>query len=107
MEGPDHKASAEPEELKALITEVRQVPVILGSAEKVPNKSELKVMAVARKSIVTTAPIREGEVFTEKNLGIKRPGNGIAPKHYVNVIGKKARVDIPAHTLLKESDYVS
>lgn len=100
MEGPDHKASSSPEEFKEMVGVVRCIPITMGSSIKKPNPSELKVLKVARKSIVTTAPVKRGEKFTEKNLGIKRPGTGIQPQYYYKIVGKTATVDLPADTIL-------
>ncbi len=104
LPGPDHKGSLEPEEFKAFVKALRNVSVILGSPDKKPNKSELETMRIVRKSIVTTAAIRKGEKLTEKNLGIKRPGNGIHPKYYHSLLGKKANRDIANDVLLVKQD---
>ena len=90
MDGPDHKASLEPDELSAMITGIRQVELALGSKVKSPTVSEIKNKAVARKSLVAAHPIKEGEVFTANNLTIKRPGTGISPYSYWEIQGKKA-----------------
>lgn len=90
MEGPDHKASLNPDELKYMIQSIREVEAALGSPQKRPTSSELKNKDVARKSIVASKEIREGEVFTSENLAIKRPGNGISPMEYWSLLGKKA-----------------
>ena len=87
MEGPDHKASLNPVELKEMVSAIRNIEVALGSKEKVPTESESKNKEVARKSIVAACDILEGEVFTEKNLTIKRPGNGISPMKWYQVLG--------------------
>jgi N,N'-diacetyllegionaminate synthase len=90
MEGPDHKASLEPHELKAMVSAIRNVEAALGSGEKKPSESEKKNIAVARKSIVARRDIKKGEVFTEENITTKRPGNGISPMRWFEVLGKKA-----------------
>lgn len=90
MEGPDHKASLEPTELRNMVSAIRNVEIALGSSEKVPTKSEIKNIQVARKSIVAKMEIKKGELFTEENLTTKRPGNGITPMQWNNVIGKAA-----------------
>ena len=88
MEGPDHKASLEPKELKSMIRAIRNVEISLGSEEKMPTQSELQNIAIARKSIVAKRSIHIGEKFTEENLTTKRPGTGINPMQWEYVIGK-------------------
>ncbi len=105
LPGPDHRASAEPNELKNLVTQLRQVPIFLGSAEKGPNRSERSMRRLARKSIVSLQAIHKGDRFTEKTLGIKRPGTGLPPKLFPSILGKRARKNIPEHHLLHRSDY--
>lgn len=90
MEGPDHKASLEPDELKSMIDAIRSVEVSIGNEEKKPVESEKKNMLVARKSIVANRSIKKGEVFTEENLTVKRPGNGISPMRWFEILGQKA-----------------
>ena len=90
MEGPDHKASLEPEELKAMVTAIRNIELALGSSIKKPSKSEKPNMVAGRKSIVASKSIKKGEIFCEENLAIKRPGNGISPMQWVNIVGKTA-----------------
>lgn len=93
MEGPDHKASLEPEELKQMVQSIRNVEVALGDGIKQPSDAEKKNISIARKSIVAACDIKQGEVFTENNLTAKRPGNGISPMQWNNVLGKKAVKD--------------
>lgn len=91
MKGPDHRASLEPAELKAMVTSIRNIEkAISGSGIKEISKSEKKNMEIARKSIVAIKPIGKGEPFTEENIGVKRPGNGISPMKWDYVIGKSA-----------------
>lgn len=90
MEGPDHKASLEPEELRAMVRAVRNIEMALGDGTKKPSESEKKNIEIARKSIVAKCPIRAGEVFTEDNLTTKRPGSGISPMWWNDIIGKTA-----------------
>jgi len=90
MKGPDHKASLEPDELKSMVQSIRNIEVALGNGEKVPSQSELKNKIVARKSIVALKDIKEGEFLTEENLTVKRPGNGISPMKWDEVLGTKA-----------------
>ena len=82
MPGPDHKASLEPVELQNMVTAIREVEVALGRALKIPTQKELDTKAVARKSLVAVAPIKSGEGFTEENISLQRPGNGISPLFY-------------------------
>ncbi len=90
MEGPDHKASLEPNELKAMVTAIRNIEIALGNGIKKPTPSELKNKSVVRKSIVAARYIRKGEVFSEENITVKRPGNGISPMRWNEMIGKRA-----------------
>ncbi|MDF2153920.1 N-acetylneuraminate synthase [Vibrio sp. CAU 1672] len=90
MEGPDHKASLEPHELAAMVSAIRQVEVALGSGVKSPTVSEVKNKAVARKSLVAARSIQAGEVFTEDNLTIKRPGTGMSPYRFWDLLDKPA-----------------
>lgn len=93
MKGPDHKASLEPDEFKAMVEAVRAVELALGMGEKNPSPSEIKNASVARKSITAALPITKGEKFTDKNLAAMRPGGGLSPMLWDRVIGKKARKD--------------
>ena len=101
MPGPDHKASLEPQELKALIEGIRNIELAKGSAEKKPTASELKNRVVARKSIVAARNIRQGESFTEENLTTKRPGNGISPMKWNDIIGTTAKRDFMEDELIE------
>ncbi len=87
MEGPDHKASLEPSELADLVAGIRGVEMAMGSAEKGPQPSEIKNMAIARKSLVAKTAIKSGDVFSNENMTIKRPGDGISPMQYWNKLG--------------------
>lgn len=91
MPGPDHKASLSPDELKAMVSAIRNTEKALGSSIKEPTASEKKNIAIARKSIVAKTAIKVGEVFAEDNLDVKRPGNGISPMMWFNVLGKTAK----------------
>lgn len=93
MEGPDHKASLEPDELCAMVAAIRNIEKALGEGIKKPSPSEAKNMAVARKSIVAARPIRAGEAFTSENIAIKRPGTGISPMRYDEIVGERAARD--------------
>ena len=90
MEGPDHKASLEPDELKAMVNAIRNIEVAMGTGEKVPLESEKANISVARKSIIAAKDIKAGEVLTEENLTTKRPGNGVSPMKWTEVLGTKA-----------------
>jgi N,N'-diacetyllegionaminate synthase len=93
MEGPDHKASLEPDELKAMICAIRNIEKARGSGIKKPSPSELKNKPIVRKSIVAACDIKKGEVFTEKNLTIKRLGTGISPMRWDEIVGKTSTKD--------------
>ncbi|MEE3484961.1 MAG: N-acetylneuraminate synthase [Bacteroidales bacterium] len=101
MEGPDHKASLEPDELKAMVSAIRNIELALGDGHKTISESERKNIAVARKSIVAAKNIKAGEVFNENNLTVKRPGNGISPMDWENVIGKTAKKDFVEDQLIE------
>jgi N,N'-diacetyllegionaminate synthase len=93
MEGPDHKASLEPAELKLMVQSIRNIEQALGSSVKQPSAGERKNMAAARKSIVASCPIFKGERFSEQNLTVKRPGTGICPLRWDDIIGTFATRD--------------
>lgn len=102
MEGPDHKASLEPEELKAMVSAIRKIEkAVGGDGTKHVSESERKNIAIARKSIVAACDIKAGEVFTEQNLTVKRPGNGISPMRWEEVIGKMAVRDFNEDELIE------
>lgn len=87
MDGPDHKASLEPDELIAMVKAIRNIEQALGDGIKQPSKSEAKNMPIARKSIVASTKIQVGEVLSSDNIAVKRPGNGISPMQWDEVIG--------------------
>ena len=87
MEGPDHKASLEPGELIAMVTAIRNIELALGDGIKKPSKSEQKNILIARKSIVAIDDIKKGDIFTEENISVKRPGNGISAMKWHDVLG--------------------
>ena len=93
MEGPDHKASLEPDELKAMVSAIRNIEQALGTGHKEISTSERKNIEIARKSIVAASPIKKGEMLTEENLTVKRPGKGISPMRWNEVIGTIALKD--------------
>jgi N,N'-diacetyllegionaminate synthase len=101
MEGPDHRASLEPSELKEMVRCIRNIEQALGDGVKKLTKSESKNINIARKSIVAGRDIKKGEIFTEENLAIKRPGNGISPMRWDEIIGKIAKVDFKEDELIQ------
>jgi N,N'-diacetyllegionaminate synthase len=101
LPGPDHKASLEPQQLKAMVTAIRNIEVALGSSSKKPSASEQKNMAIARKSIVAARAIAKGEILTADNLAVKRPGTGISPMQWDALIGQRAVRDFAADELLE------
>ena len=90
MNGPDHKASLEPEELKSMVASIRNIEKAMGNSEKKPSPSESINIEVVRKSIVASQDIEKGEVLTERNIAVKRPGDGISPMKWDSVIGSIA-----------------
>ncbi|MBE5859791.1 MAG: N-acetylneuraminate synthase [Butyrivibrio sp.] len=104
MEGPDHKASLEPDELREMVTAVRNIEKALGSYEKKPSEEEMKNRNVARKSIIAAKDIKKGEVFTEDNLTTKRPGNGISPMLWNSILGQRAVRDFSEDELIELGD---
>ena len=106
LPGPDHAASLEPDELKEMVQAIRTTSQMLGDGIKRPQSSEWNARKIGRKSIVTTCAIKKGEVFTKHNLGIKRPGTGIAPSQWEKILGKKAARALPAEQSLGKRDIV-
>lgn len=100
MDGPDHKSSINPEELKSMVSSIRNIEKALGSNIKKPSKSEMPNISMARKSIVASKSIKKGELFTEKNITIKRPGTGISPMKWDSIIDKVAKRDYQEDDLL-------
>ena len=90
MKGPDHKASLEPKELKVMVSAIRNVEKAIGNGIKRPSPSEMENRTIVRKSIVASRNIKKGEAFSEENITTKRPGTGINPMLWNNVIGRKA-----------------
>ena len=101
MEGPDHKASLEPDELAEMVRAIRHVEMALGTGIKTPSPSEKKNIAVARKSIVAKKQIKKGETFTEENLTVKRPGSGISPMKWNEILGTRAGRDYEEDELIE------
>jgi len=101
LPGPDHKSSIEPIELKQMIKSIRNIEKALGDGIKKPSKSEKKNILFARKSIVASKKIKKNEIFTHLNIAIKRPGSGISPVFYDEIIGLKADRDYAEDQLIK------
>ena len=100
LSGPDHAASLEPSELKAMISSIRNVEKAMGNGIKLPSKSEEKNILIARKSIVAKYPIKRGDIFTERNLTTKRPSTGISPMEWDNIIGKTSNYDFETDDII-------
>ncbi len=101
LPGPDHKASLEPAELAQMVQSIRNIELALGDGHKHVTASECPNKEVARKSIVAATDIRKGDLLTEQNITVKRPGNGISPMLWDSVIGTRAIDDFPRDTLIK------
>lgn len=101
MKGPDHKASLEPQELAAMVRAIRNIEQAIGSGEKTASPSELKNRPIARKSIVAKRPIKVGELLCEENLTVKRPGSGISPMKWFEVLGTTARRNFEEDELIE------
>ena len=101
LPGPDHRASLDPEELKAMVAAIRKVEAAIGSGEKVVAEAERGNIEVARKSIVAARDIHAGEIFSEDNITVKRPGNGVSPMLWDEVIGRRARRDFAYDSLIE------
>ena len=101
LPGPDHKASLEPDELKAMVSAIRHIESALGDGHKHVSVSERKNVSIARKSIVAACPIKKGEVLTEENLTVKRPGTGISPMRWEEIVGTKAVRDFSEEDLIE------
>jgi len=93
MEGPDHKASLEPDQLKEMVKAIRNIEIALGSNIKKPTKSEFQNIIIARKSIVAKTKIKKGEILNENNISVKRPSGGISPLKWDEVLGSEAVKD--------------
>ena len=101
MEGPDHRASLEPDELKSMVSAIRNIEKAMDNGIKRPSPSEMKNKPIVRKSIVAARDIRKGEAFTEKNLAVKRPGDGINPMRWNKISGRIAKRDFYADELIE------
>ena len=99
--GPDHSASLEPNDLKQMIKSIHNINEALGDGIKIPSNSELKNISTVRKSIVANKKIKKGELFSTENLSVKRPGTGISPMHWDNIIGKISNFDFLPDEIIK------
>jgi len=103
LPGPDHKASAHPDELTAMVRAIRNVEKALGSFEKKPCPEEMRIMRCGRRSIVTIDRVRKGETFSRNNIAVKRPGTGLHPKYFKDVLGRIASCQIASSKPLSAS----
>ncbi len=101
LPGPDHRASLEPGELKAMVQAIRNIELALGDGIKRTSKSEARNKPIARKSLVASRPISKGETFTQDNLAVKRPGTGISPMCWDEVVGRSAPRDFSINELIE------
>jgi sialic acid synthase SpsE len=101
LPGPDHKASLEPHKLEAMILAIRNIEIALGDGIKRLTPSSARNAAIARKSIVASGSIKVGEVFSIENITTKRPGIGISPMHWDEVLGQKAKRDFMVDELIE------
>lgn len=101
MEGPDQKASLEPGELKSMVSAIRHIEMAMGDGEKKPVQSEMANRIVARKSIIARKPVAKGEILTEENITTKRPGNGLSPMMWHEVLGTAAVRDFKEDELIE------
>ena len=102
LPGPDHKASLSPKELKLMVKSIREVEFALGDRIKIPTPQELETKITARKSLIASEPILKGQLFTENNLSVKRPGSGISALNYWRYLGKNAQRDYQAGELIND-----
>ena len=107
FEGPDHKASVIPDELKKLCEGIRIIEKALGAEDKIVTKSEKKNIIVARKSIIAKTSIKKGEIFTEQNITTKRPGNGISPMEWYNILGKEAQENFEEDEVIRDHRFIN
>jgi N,N'-diacetyllegionaminate synthase len=105
LEGPDHSFSIQPNDLKLLISRIRLIEKIRGNGIKIPTNSEIKNKIAIRKSIFASQHITKGDIFSSKNLAIKRPGDGIEPKYWNDIIDKKSTKDINKDELITWGDF--
>lgn len=101
MKGPDHIASIEPDELREMVSAIKNIEAAIGNGEKEPATAELKNINIVRKSIVAKCGIKEGDLFSEYNLTTKRPGNGISPMRWDDVVGRRAKRNFEMDELIE------
>ena len=101
LPGPDQAASLEPDELKSMVNAIRYIEKAMGDGVKKPSSSETKNIPIARKSIVAKTSIKKGELFTEENLTVKRPGTGISPMEWDSIIVQKSKKDFNKDDLIE------
>lgn len=101
LPGPDHQASLEPGELKAMVAAIRNIEAALGDGIKRPSEGEARQLPIVRKSLVARCAIRAGDTFSEANLAVKRPGVGLSPMRWDDVLGRTARRDFAANELIE------
>lgn len=104
MEGPDHKASLDPAAFRNYVSLIRETEKVLGSSEKKPTPIEFKNRVFARKSVVAKKEMKAGDVFSIENIDLKRPGSGMSPLYYWDIIGKKAARDLKKDEMILEKD---
>ncbi len=104
LPGPDQSSSANPAQMAELTNAVKAARIMLGSGRKEPVPGELEMRTVSRKSVVTSAAIRAGDILSEDNLAIKKPGTGICPRYYQLLMGRTATRDLPAETIFSWDD---
>ena len=105
MSGPDHRASLEPKELQSMVAAVRNIEKAMGNGKKEPSQSERKNIGAVRKSIVAKCKIKKGEIFSEENLTTKRPGTGISPLKWFELIGQRAKRDYETDQLIVKEEW--
>ena len=105
MSGPDHRASLEPKELQSMVAAVRNIEKAMGNGKKEPSQSERKNIGAVRKSIVAKCKIKKGEIFSEENLTTKRPGTGISPLKWFELIGQRAKRDYETDQLILKEEW--
>ena len=101
LPGPDHKASLEPKELKEMISSIRNIELALGNGTKQATSAEIKNKLIVRKSIVATRFIESGEILSEENIAVKRPGSGISPMKWDDIMGSKAKRNFDVDDLIE------
>ncbi len=106
LPGPDHWFSENPDGLKNWINDIKKSYLMMGSGVVEPTVTEQKMKKLARKSIVALTDIKKGGILDSQNIGIKRPGNGLPPKLFEQIIGKKTTRDLIKNELLKTGDYL-